>query len=828
MTCPKCGIEIPEGVKKCPGCSSKIKAPSSGPKRPKLWISLLSLALAVVMLLTTTTFSLMTKAHSDVKASDAVTNGKTATKTSSEPRYELDKIEKPDSDASSLDALDSDERAAKERADEILVVERAIDEALSEITVEYPEVTIDTVDEYISTVGSAMRDLYYDDVIEDYETNSECVVVDLNAGGSYVYAPAIESYNAGVPDLKVASVQPAVGHGQYDGIEKYESYTDDAAKLIASTFPLYSFSNADDYDDSEVDLDALLKLSEYNVILWDGHGCYTHDYGPLMSLRLPRTEENDAAFSTLINDREILYTSTAYLVSAKFIEKRFADNAFDNTVIYIGTCSGGKTNLLANAFLNKGAEAVYAADNTVLTSYNAKMTYSIAEGLCKQHDDGSYYNVEEALEYAKNINGDDDGSKNRTEIVLFSNNKGFTLDWYTDYIVSERDVVLVLDISGSMSGDPLNETKAAAVEFINTVLDEDARIGVVAYDDVAVKVSDFSTKKQYLTESVNRLYTGGTTNIDAALQLAEEMLDSSKANKKIIVLMSDGVPNEQRTGDDLVAYADTLKDKDFYIYTLGFFHDLYGGEKTEAQSLMDRLASEGHHYEVDDADSLVFFFSDMADTISGQKYIYIEIACPVNVKVTRKGETLSSDMDSLSTRTSFGTLSFEENLDENGEPVYSDDEEYDDDDEDEDTSSKKKIDNRKKILRLKDGMEYDVEIEGTDEGTMNYTVQYMDENGDYTDKREFRNIDVNEDMKATTVASSTRETTVLSVDEDGDGNYDIVYEAKANEKADIVENTTLIILLWLVAIAFIWMAGSLIALVIQLLRRQKFNKLATA
>ncbi len=40
--------------------------------------------------------------------------------------------------------------------------------------------------------------------------------------------------------------------------------------------------------------------------------------------------------------------------------------------------------------------------------------------------------------------------------------------------------------------------------------------------------------------------------------------------KKIIVLMSDGEPNEGKTGDELIEFAETIKNEGIYIYTLGF------------------------------------------------------------------------------------------------------------------------------------------------------------------------------------------------------------------------------------------------------------------
>ena len=81
--------------------------------------------------------------------------------------------------------------------------------------------------------------------------------------------------------------------------------------------------------------------------------------------------------------------------------------------------------------------------------------------------------------------------------------------------------------------------------------------------------------------------------------------------------MSDGEPNEGKEGEDLIAYADDIKNDDILIYTLGFFENMSGG-KSSAQYLMEQLASDGCHYEVASADDLVFFFEDMADQINGQ------------------------------------------------------------------------------------------------------------------------------------------------------------------------------------------------------------------
>lgn len=324
----------------------------------------------------------------------------------------------------------------------------------------------------------------------------------------------------------------------------------------------------------------------------------------------------------------------------------------------------------------------------------------------------------------------------------------------------ERDVVLVLDVSGSMSGTPLDETKKASVNFINTVLKEDASIGIVTYDNTANMLTDFNMDEDYLTTAVEGIGAGGGTNIEAGLKLAKEMLDDSKAQKKIIVLMSDGEPNDGKRGDDLVSYADSIKKDDIYIYTLGFFESL-GSGRSAAQSLMEKIATSGCHYEVADADDLVFFFGDIADQINGGRYIYVRIACPVDVTVSYDGETLTSSEKKFNTRTSFGSLTLEDS--EDG-------------------------DDKIKTLRLKDGVDYDIKIEGTGKGKMDYTIGYMDDTGEYSDLRRFKNVEI---TKRTVIDTTTKysSNTVLNVDEDGDGKYDLKYSAGENGYGEIVDYT---------------------------------------
>lgn len=323
-----------------------------------------------------------------------------------------------------------------------------------------------------------------------------------------------------------------------------------------------------------------------------------------------------------------------------------------------------------------------------------------------------------------------------------------------------RDVSLVLDVSGSMEGDSISRMKEAAQGFIDVALEGEASIGIVSYNDEATVLQPLSSSGRQLSDAVAQLSASGNTNIDGGLQAAEGVLGSAGERKRIVVLMSDGAPNTGRTGDELITYADGLKEQGYKLYTVGF------NEGTEGYALLSAMASDGCHYEVQSAEDLEGFFTDIASEINGTRFMYVRAACPVDIEVTFDGETLSSAAEAGTVRTSFGSLSFEDELDADGNVIE---------------------ENGIKILRLREGPAYDVDITGTGTGEMDYSIGFVDEAGDYTDFRTFEAIDVGPSTKiATTAAVSDR--TRLTVDSDGDGVVDVAYEAGAGERAQRVEN----------------------------------------
>ena len=197
-----------------------------------------------------------------------------------------------------------------------------------------------------------------------------------------------------------------------------------------------------------------------------------------------------------------------------------------------------------------------------------------------------------------------------------------------------RDTVLALDFSGSMSGEPLQKMVEAAEKFCETVINSSGinRVAVVTYSTNAYVGCGFTDDYNELYSAIEYNFATGTTNIYEAFEKADNLLNSSSAEIKNFVLMTDGLPCEGEYTDDgpytpsdysSYDYANAVynfakaHNDEYYIYTLGFFHNMYNDDATKkfASRFLDDLQNSGS-YEVEEVDQILFTFGEIADEIT--------------------------------------------------------------------------------------------------------------------------------------------------------------------------------------------------------------------
>ncbi|HVK74367.1 MAG TPA: VWA domain-containing protein [Kofleriaceae bacterium] len=159
------------------------------------------------------------------------------------------------------------------------------------------------------------------------------------------------------------------------------------------------------------------------------------------------------------------------------------------------------------------------------------------------------------------------------------------------------NLTLVLDVSGSMEGEAIEEAKAAAHRMIERLTAHDRAALVVFHStgEVLVPSQPVTTRARVeFAQRITAITARGTTDMATGLQLALAQAAAGRVPGSIdrIVLLGDGVPNDARAIPGLVASAQAQR---FTITTLGLGVDydaeLLAGIATDTGGRYTYLAS---------------------------------------------------------------------------------------------------------------------------------------------------------------------------------------------------------------------------------------------
>jgi len=149
---------------------------------------------------------------------------------------------------------------------------------------------------------------------------------------------------------------------------------------------------------------------------------------------------------------------------------------------------------------------------------------------------------------------------------------------YSDSKKDGRDIVLIIDTSGSMQQGNFDESnlsknkfdvvKEVASDFVSRR--ENDRIGLITFADVAFIASPLTFEKTFLSKIIKmqRLgIAGQKTAINDALVQTYAMLEHSTAKSKVAILLTDGMDNmSQVSTDDIKNF---IAKSDVKLYTIG-------------------------------------------------------------------------------------------------------------------------------------------------------------------------------------------------------------------------------------------------------------------
>jgi len=149
-------------------------------------------------------------------------------------------------------------------------------------------------------------------------------------------------------------------------------------------------------------------------------------------------------------------------------------------------------------------------------------------------------------------------------------------------------IVLLMDTSGSMAGEKIEDAKKAMLSFLKKTDLSVNEVGLVEFgNDIAI-VSQLSHDEQNLKDSIRRLESGNGTPMLAGIKLSSEAMLMKCRGKPVMVIATDGQPTE--TEEDILVYATGIKEDGVCIITIGI------GSDVDSEFLKKLASSPGDYH----------------------------------------------------------------------------------------------------------------------------------------------------------------------------------------------------------------------------------------
>lgn len=126
---------------------------------------------------------------------------------------------------------------------------------------------------------------------------------------------------------------------------------------------------------------------------------------------------------------------------------------------------------------------------------------------------------------------------------------------------------IVLDVSGSMSGEKFRAAQSALDRFMYDLLAPEDEVFILSFSDQTDLVSDWTTDRQQLANGLRRIRPRGGTALYDAVAEAVPMAQGGRHKKKAVVVISDG--NDTDSSTDADALQSLIRETEVLVYAIG-------------------------------------------------------------------------------------------------------------------------------------------------------------------------------------------------------------------------------------------------------------------
>ncbi len=197
-------------------------------------------------------------------------------------------------------------------------------------------------------------------------------------------------------------------------------------------------------------------------------------------------------------------------------------------------------------------------------------------------------------------------------------------------IKAKPAVVLIIDTSGSMQGEKIEEAKKALVEFVR-IIDGKADIGLISFASTVKSALPPTSNTSMVVEEIEKLQAGGGTMYQYPLITALDWLRTYRYFNlsAYVVFASDGLPADLSVAEKIVKQYASLG---IPIYTI------FIGRTERGYNVLKHIAEETHAkcFQAKNAAEILEKYIEAARQVKTSIVRSVNVTITTNIKIQRK------------------------------------------------------------------------------------------------------------------------------------------------------------------------------------------------
>ena len=188
-------------------------------------------------------------------------------------------------------------------------------------------------------------------------------------------------------------------------------------------------------------------------------------------------------------------------------------------------------------------------------------------------------------------------------------------------------IVLLVDVSGSMYGDPINQARTALTEFTKSLNPEDS-VAIYSFEAKVHLLQDFTSNRTLLSQAITKLQATGDTALYSAVIEGVKKAVTAPNPRKLVVVLTDGGVGVSVDQDQRAASLDLARQSGVPVIAIGLGNQVdrsYLGELTDASGGRLLIAASPA--------ALRSVYSGLTDSIKAQYTVSIAVPDSVDRSV---------------------------------------------------------------------------------------------------------------------------------------------------------------------------------------------------